>query len=169
MPKSMDSVPYKSELTVFNGFTAKRVPWHPTALMALYLHGQDTGLRLNGDYIVAAYGWQGHYLLILNEYDDYESGLSIYMIDQRLCIVDHAGAGWCAPGELKGLQLVPPDRILFRLPRREWLWSIKLLEKPKWRLPLSFPGLSDPWPVMRLAGGHQKYFEITLLDRPPLR
>ncbi len=169
MPKSMDSVPNKSELTVFNGFTAKRVPWHPTALMALYLHGQDTGLRLNGDYIVAAYGWQGHHLLILNEYDDYESGLSIYMIDQRLCIVDHAGAGWCAPGELNGLQLVPPDRILFRLPRREWLWSIKLLEKPKWRLPLSFPGLSDPWPVMRLAGGHQKYFEITLLDRPPLR
>jgi hypothetical protein len=70
---------------------------------------------------------------------------------------------------MEGLQLVLPDRILFRHPDPKWLWSIKLLEKPKWRLPLSFPGLSDPWPVMRLAGGRQKYFEITRLERPPLR
>lgn len=159
----------QKNLTAFTGFTVKAIPWHPVMEMDLYLHGHETGLRLTGEYIAAAYLWQGQYVLLTADSGMYETGFGVYVLDSNLKILDHAGAGWETSGEMEGLQLVPPDRILFRHPDTQWLWSIKLLEKPKWRLPISFPGLSDPWPVMRRDGDLKKYFEITRLERPPLR
>ena len=156
-------------LTAFTGFTVKAIPWHPVMEVDLYLHGHETGLRLHGEHIAAAYLWQGQYVLLTADSGVYETGFSVYVLDSNLKVLDHAGAGWETSGEMEGLQLVLPDRILFRHPDPQWLWSIKLLEKPKWRLPMSIPGLGDPWPVMRLAGGRQKYFGITRLERPPLR
>jgi hypothetical protein len=159
----------ENTLAAVVGFTAKAIPWHPVMQFDLCLHGQETGLRLNGVHIEAAYLWQGHYVLLTADDGVYETGFDVYVIDQNLRILDHAGAGWATSGEIENLQLVLPDRILFRLPGRQWLWSVKFFEKPKWRLPFGFPGLSDPWPVMRLAGGKCKHFEIQLLDRPPIR
>lgn len=135
----------------------------------LCLHGRETGLRLNGARIEAAYLWQGHYVILTAGDGVYETGFDVYVMDQNLRILDHAGAGWETSGDMEGLHLVPPDRVLFRLPGQQWLWSVKFLRKPKWRLPFTLPGLSDPWPVFRPAWLFQKHFEITLLDRPPLR
>ena len=111
--------------------------------VAVLLDGRETGLELKGQILEAALEAPGGWLLFLTHDVPYEEQLDLVLLDEDLRVRERASLGWIeTPGLFEDLR-TQGDSAAFRFIGSEW--RVRVLPKPRWRLPLIGPvGLTRP-------------------------
>lgn len=106
----------------------------PTA--EVLVDGKPSGCVVQGAILEGAVFADGRFLLFLIDDVPYEEALSIHLLDDRLHLLDSATLGAAySTGSFGGLELRPPRTARFRF-IGETDWSVEILPRPAFRLPL---------------------------------
>lgn len=112
------------------------------------LNSVPTGQFVQGAILEAAAEWQGFYLLFTTDDSPFEDFLYIHLLDSDLGLLDSAMiGGMYSTGSFSLLESPEPDTLWFRF-IGDTDWSVQVLPKPSFRLPL----ISEPTGVSRTLG-----------------
>jgi hypothetical protein len=116
-----------------------------TASSELLRDGKPTGLIVTGAVLEAAVEWQGYRIPFFTDDIPFEDMLRIYMVDDKMTLVDAAVLGaMYSTGTFAELNLNPPDALTFRF-FGGVAWRLTLLDEREFALPF----VSDPSGVSR--------------------
>lgn len=111
---------------------------------------------MQGAVFQAALQWHDYVLLFATDDVPFEEGLSIYLLDQRLSVVDRARMYFIySPGIFSDLDLSEDDTVRFRF-IGDCIWKLTLHSTKKFAIPI----LSKPLGVHRPLRFFRR-FEIT--------
>lgn len=120
-----------------------------------------TGQLVEGAILEAAAEWQGLRLLFTTDDCPFEDFLHIHLLGNGLRLLDSATlGGMYSTGSFSVLESLEPDMLRFRFIGNTD-WSVQLLSKPSFRLPL----ISEPAGVAR-ALGFKRHFIVRGKPQP---
>ena len=120
-----------------------------------------TGKLVEGAILEAAAEWQGLRLLFTSDDSPFEDFLHIHLLDSDLVLLDSATiGGMYSTGSFSLLESPEPDTLWFCF-IGETEWSVQVLPKPSFRLPL----ISEPTGVSR-ALGFKRHFIVRGRPKP---
>ena len=111
----------------------------------MLVNGAPSATALSGVVLETALWWEDHLLLFLTDDIPFEEGLHIYLLDERLQIVDQVHmVGAYTTGVFTAVDLTKEDTVRFRF-FGGIVWTLTLLEQDEF----AWPFFSDPRGVWR--------------------
>ena len=135
-----------------------------TPVSDIWLHGSPTGKRVPGAVLEAAVELDRHYMLFMTDDVPFEETLGIFLLDDRLNVVDSARLGGLySTGSFSALELCEPNTVRFRF-IGDTTWSVRVLSRPELRVPVlpDAPGVIRPF-------GFYRHFIVSGRPQPQRR